>query len=945
MVAGNRAREGTRLRNRFRLGLEFLEPRELLSSAKNFPAKLPAKPSALEAAVATATTTAISAVPPRIMENLGRGVTVVRSSSTQAFISWRLLALDPSNIAFNVYRSANGAAPVRLNSSPLTAGTNFSDYSVNFAVANVYHVRPVLNGVEQPPSGSFTLKANIAIEPVIRVPLSDPPAAGYYTKFVWVGDLDGDGEYDFVIDRLAPFDPTNNDIGLGNQFLEAYKRDGTKLWSIDMGPTSTNTYNIEPGAATLSMGNWDGVTVADMNSDGKAEVLLKTANGVRFADGTVLVAPNNSLQYVSVINGMTGVERARLQFANDYLSDGAMGMMFGVGSVDGVHNALYVKGKNRVGSGGFNETVQTYAFDGVNLTRLWKWNRNSTNAPDGHQFRIIDVNGDGKDEYCEIGFCLNSNGTLRYSLNDTGGVVHGDRFHIGDFDPDRPGLEGYGIQQDNPSLLYDFYYDANTGQMLWQHFSSSLVDVGRGVAADIDPRYRGFETWAFNGTWNAPSNLQVATTTPYPQLSMQWDSDLLWETRNDGKIENWDYLTGTSGRLVTEWKFDSVESGSLPMFYGDIWGDWREEVVTLNSAENALTIFSTDIPTTHRIYTLAQDPAYRNCMTLKGYYQSNQLDYYLGDGMATPPTPNIIYAGTQPRTVDLVYQAELAARTSGVLVESNYSGFNGTGFVNYPATGGITWSNVDGGDGGLTTLRLRYALGNATARTGRITVNGVSQNVTFDTTGAWSAWAVLSLNAALTPGRTNTVLLESTGADLANIDDLQVAATVPAAPTLASVVVNDGTAQRSQVTSVTLIFNTVVNLAGNALTLTLRGAGGTTAPVAFTAANPSGDGRTYVLSFGGASLADGMYDLAVLAGGVTNIGGDPMTAGVIVTFHRLLADITGDAKVDAFDLNVLAGNWQKPTALGIAAGDLNLDGTVDAFDLNLLASRWQWSVG
>lgn len=45
-----------------------------------------------------------------------------------------------------------------------------------------------------------------------------------------------------------------------------------KLWTIDMGLTSRNTYNIEPGAATISVGNWDGVTVADMDGDGTADV-------------------------------------------------------------------------------------------------------------------------------------------------------------------------------------------------------------------------------------------------------------------------------------------------------------------------------------------------------------------------------------------------------------------------------------------------------------------------------------------------------------------------------------------------------------------------------------------------------------------------------------------------------------------------------------------------
>jgi hypothetical protein len=187
-----------------------------------------------------------------MIENLGRGVTAVRASSSQVFISWRLLALDPSTIAFNVYRSANNTPAIKLNASPITTSTQFTDTTFNPNVNNRYYVRPVINGIEQAPSGSFTLPANAAIEPVVRIPLRSP-GTGYHTRFVWVGDLDGDGEYDYVRDLLSS-------IGT-SQKIEAYKSDGTFLWDVDLGPNSLNTDNIEPGSATISVGNWDGVTV------------------------------------------------------------------------------------------------------------------------------------------------------------------------------------------------------------------------------------------------------------------------------------------------------------------------------------------------------------------------------------------------------------------------------------------------------------------------------------------------------------------------------------------------------------------------------------------------------------------------------------------------------------------------------------------------------------
>ena len=96
----------------------------------------------------------------RQMEYLNRGLVVVRRASTQAYIGWRLLATDPADIAFNLYRSANGGAAVKLNPSPLTQTTDFIDSTANFSLSNAYFVRPVIGGVEQEASESFTLAAN-----------------------------------------------------------------------------------------------------------------------------------------------------------------------------------------------------------------------------------------------------------------------------------------------------------------------------------------------------------------------------------------------------------------------------------------------------------------------------------------------------------------------------------------------------------------------------------------------------------------------------------------------------------------------------------------------------------------------------------------------------------------------------------------------------------------
>ncbi|MEU6726463.1 hypothetical protein ABZ917_22410 [Nonomuraea wenchangensis] len=585
---------------------------------------------ALTASPASAVRTQKAAARP--MENLGRGVVAVRSSSTNVLVTWRLLGLDPDGIGFNVYRSTAGGSYVKLNSSVLTGGTNYTDSTADLTKANSYRVRPVVGGAEQAPSAAFTLTAGHATEPVVRVPLR----AGGPVKFVWVGDLDGDGEYDYVVDRQT-----------SPQTIEAYRGDGAFLWSVNLGPNSTDQDNIEPGSSTVDVGHWDGVTVHDLDSDGRAEVAVRIANGVVFGNGTTYTGlPSDTHQAIAVLDGRTGALRASAPVPTDHLADGPMGARFGVGHLDGMTPSLVAYMKNRVGNGGFNLMYTAWRFSGSTLTRQWKWLRGSRAAPDGHNTRVIDLDQDGDDEIAEIGFALNGDGTLRYSLADEG-VVHGDRWHVADMDPRRAGLEGYGVQQDNPSGLREYYYGAKNGNMLWQHVEDGVGDVGRGMAADIDPRHLGMEVWSFSGVYNARSNTLTQATGPWPHLSVLWDGDLTTELFNDGRIEKWDPATGGVSRQVSTWNFGAVNNGTqYPALIGDILGDWREEVVMTTPEYDELLIFTTDRPTTTRLYTLAHNPAYRNDLTVKGYLQDHHVDYYLGDGMTTPPRPNISYAGS-----------------------------------------------------------------------------------------------------------------------------------------------------------------------------------------------------------------------------------------------------------------------------------------------------------
>jgi hypothetical protein len=577
------------------------------------------------------------------MECLARGVVVVNQGNGKAFVSWRLLGTEANDTGFNLYRQLGTAAAVKLNSAVLTGGTNYQDTTANFTQPSTYCVRSVIGGVEraQTAEDCFSLPANTPVRDYLSIPLK-AAAADAAVHLAWVGDLDGNGEYDIVADRIS---------GTTQPVVDAYRRDGTFLWRFDTGPNGADQDNIEGGASTMSNGMWDGLTVFDFDSDGKAEVAVKTAPGVIFGNGVTL-SGSGATQYVSILEGTTGRELARAPLPTDYLADGNLQCQFNAGYLDGLKPSLIVKCKNRVGSGGFNLMIVAYDYVAGKLTQRWKYLRgNQAGASDYHQQRIVDLDGDGRDEVADGGYVVDENGKYLYGVP---GAIHGDRFHIGDLDPERPGLEGFGIQQDNASGLLFYYYDAKTGALLRTH-TGTVADMARGIAADVDPRHPGYEYWTFAGMFNVKETTAAAMVddpnTPWPNFRIWWDGDALSEMLNQAYIAKWDYAAASPTRKGFTFKYNlpgTYSARDAVPFYGDILGDWREEVVLETADHTALNIVTTTYPSNLRLYTLAHNPEYRNGLATQGYKQSHLVDYYLGDGMKTPPTPAIRMAPRIP---------------------------------------------------------------------------------------------------------------------------------------------------------------------------------------------------------------------------------------------------------------------------------------------------------
>ncbi len=602
-----------------------------------------------------------SSLPMRRMERLGRGVVAVPLGDGKVHVSWRLLGTDSDDTAFNLYRRVGNSPPVRVNRQPIARTTDFVDAGVDLSKPVSYFVRPIVKGRELASSQPFTLPANPPVRPYISVPLKPLPNdwENQSVQRVGVGDLDGDGEYDFVVIRPAGGkDPAQVRPSPTTFKVEAYLRNGTFLWRMDLG------WNIELGVHYFPL------VVYDLDGNGRAEVICKTAEGTVFGDGrqigdtngdgrtdyrneqgTVLEGP----EFLSVIDGLTGkevarapwIERGNIADWGDNYGNRVNRNLLAIAYLDGVRPSIIV-------FRGYYALTKVEAWDYRNgrLVKRWHWSNEKLPkewwGQGYHNVRIGDVDGDGKDEILHGAMLIDDDGREVY----TTGLGHGDRFHLSDIDPDRPGLEVFACHE-SPKASRGMGVElhcARTGKILWGPPEPTTGDVGRAMAADIDPRYPGMECWGGGGgaRWLFSAKgevISVAPRMPYCNFGIWWDGDFLRELmdvwRGSLRIDKWGYEQAEAVNLLTA---PAQGAYNAPLFYGDILGDWREEVIVY--ADGELRIYVTTIPAQQRLYTLMHDPIYRlsvACHTM-GYMQATQPGFFLGVGMKPPPRPRIVTA-------------------------------------------------------------------------------------------------------------------------------------------------------------------------------------------------------------------------------------------------------------------------------------------------------------
>ena len=610
---------------------------------------------------------------------MDRGVVAIAKNANQLYISWRYLATDQEDISFNVYREV-GTNSTKLNNTPITGATNllWNVTGSGLGVPSRIYVKPIINGVEGAEGGSWNLKAsgsvfNRIVKDINYHPLPSPEYDGIpmNMKFCWPADLNGDGKYDFVIDRQnygAVTDEEGSDAATyPSPFVEAYTSEGEFLCRIRIG---TNL-KIADGAGDM-------VTAYDMNGDGFAEVMLVVSEGATFpngqqiknADGTVhdySNIPGSAPQWVAIVDGQTGnlIDTIGLAHFNEMQNTRTdkwknINGRFIIAYLDGINPSLVYEYKSRLASGNFVGAFDAWRLIDGKLVKQWscRFYKEDTQY-DGHNIRVADVDGDGKDELVEQSFTIDHDGSLLYHIP---GIAHGDRQHLADIDPDRPGLEHFFIQQSN--IMGMGLNDAATGEILKGFYLSSVADVARSSCGAYDTKRRGMQFWSTMNSYamyDAGGNATGGTGV-FPCESLWWGPNLSrWHVGSaDGNGFNLilQYYNGTGfdrnfPNLYAEGGdyYLTAMYGKRAAFWGDILGDWREELVLPRRNASGFAVLSTWEVTNYRQYCLMQNPAYRGQTTARGYYQTADVDFYMAADMPLPPVApvqkaDLYYNGT-----------------------------------------------------------------------------------------------------------------------------------------------------------------------------------------------------------------------------------------------------------------------------------------------------------
>jgi len=609
-----------------------------------------------------------AAMAQRHTDTLDRGLVAVKTAKG-VFCSWRIPGSEYYDVTYNIYKDGK-----KLNDQPLLV-SNYTD--TQGTLSDTYTVSAVVRGVEQAQCEAVKPWAqqylDIPLKPVYGADGKTDITSHYAANDVSVADLTGDGKVDLILKRVNTKDVADLFPESSKEFthIEAYTQQGDRLWWIDCGPNMVSGSNVEVNAVAY---DWD--------EDGKAEVLLRGADGmvlhtadgqrIMIGDSTVntrntvshtanMTYTNTGAEYLLYLEGATGkpyqigpaahpnymdypLTRGKASDWGDSYGHRSSKYFFGAPFLDGRHASIFL-------ARGIYTKHKMIAFDVDHAThqlkQRWYW---TSDGLDGtwfgngyHNFGIADVDWDGRDEIVYGSMVIDDDGK---GLSTTG-LGHGDAQHCSDFNPYIHGQEIFTCNETRPN---NNYRDATTSKIYYRTTSGN--DDGRAMMGNFTDDVIGAQGITAHDAASligGVCNKHVDGTTSAgvdENFNIYWDGDLLEETINgDGtegncvvhKYGSWTPVFTANGTKMCNW------TKNTPSSKADILGDWREELILRSADDLHLRIYTTVDPTPWRNYTLWDDPQYRNGMVWEmcGYNQPPHVSYFLGkaEGITVAPPP------------------------------------------------------------------------------------------------------------------------------------------------------------------------------------------------------------------------------------------------------------------------------------------------------------------
>jgi rhamnogalacturonan endolyase len=282
------------------------------------------------------------------------------------------------------------------------------------------------------------------------------------------------------------------------------------------------------------------------------------------------------------------IERAR---SYDWTSRNFMGLAY----LDGKKPSLLMQRGNY-------GIIKIEAVD-KNLNTEWLFETTGENEKywgnGGHNIRIADIDGDGKDEILPGPFALDNDGKGLWCL----GLLHNDGGEVCDIDPERPGLEVFYNMESRSARNGVCIVDAATGEYLMEYDEPSDHIHDQATIADWDPAHPGMEIWcgpdrsdpAQRTFLFSAKGERLSESFRMPGSPVWWDDDEYKELVGGGKV----------------FKFggDTIQRDIPGGIVVDLLGDWREEIISCPQGE--IRVYSSTIPAANRKVCLMQDHQYR----------------------------------------------------------------------------------------------------------------------------------------------------------------------------------------------------------------------------------------------------------------------------------------------------------------------------------------------